>query len=61
MSNKLVITTNPYLKDPQKVIQGICKMVMSSSAVEGIYVDINAIPKKRGYEFVVTPQLSQKK
>ncbi len=61
MSAILVMNSNPYLKDPQKVAQGICKMVASSSAIEGIYVNINATPKKGGYRFKVTPQSPQKK
>lgn len=61
MNTNLVTHTNPYLKDPQKVIQDICKMVKSSSAVEGIYVNIHATMKKEGYQFSVTPQLAAKK
>ena len=61
MSAVLVMDTNPYLKDPRKVAQGICKMVASSSAVEGIYVNINAALKKGEYRFNVTPQSPQKK
>ncbi len=61
MSANLVINTNPYLKDPEKVVQGICRMVQSSSAVEGIYVNVTAIAKNGDYQFSVTPQLPQKK
>jgi hypothetical protein len=61
MSAKLVINTNPHLKDQQKVVEGICRMVKTSSAVEDIHVNVNATLKKNGYQFSVTPQLSQKK
>ena len=61
MSTHLVINTNPHLKYPKKVAQGICRMVKSSSAVEGIYVNINAAAKNGAYQFTVTSQLSQKK
>ena len=61
MSAVLVMSANPYLKDPQKVAQGICKMVASSSAVEGIYVNVDATREKGGYRFNVTPQSPQKK
>jgi hypothetical protein len=61
MSANLVINTNPYLKDQQKVVLDICRMVKTSSAVEEIYVNVHATLKKGGYQFSVTPQLSQKK
>lgn len=61
VSANLVIDINPHLKDQQKVAQDICRMVKTSSAVEGIYVEVNATLKKGKYQFNVTSQLSQKK
>ena len=53
--------TNPYLKDPKNVADGICRMVKSSSAVEGIHINVKATEKNGGYQFNVTPQSTQKK
>lgn len=61
MNANLVINTNPYLKDPKKVAEGICRMVKSSSAVEGIHVNVKATARNGGYQFSVTPQSAQRK
>lgn len=45
MKSKLLIDTNPYLKDKALREKLILRSVTTSSAVEGIYVDINSIPE----------------
>lgn len=61
MRKNFVMDTNPYLKDPKNVADGICRMVKSSSAVEGIHINVKATEKNGGYQFNVTPQSTQKK
>jgi hypothetical protein len=41
-----LIKTNPYLKDPKRRNMLITRSVLTSSAVEGIYVDLP--PMSRG-------------
>jgi len=40
---KSLIETNPYLKDPKKRAELIKMSVLTSSAVEGIYVNIKPL------------------
>ena len=55
MKSKLLIDTNPYLKDKALREKLILKSVTTSSAVEGIYVDINSVP-----EIKITKRRSKK-
>jgi len=41
---KSLIETNPYLKDPKKRAELIRMSVLTSSAVEGIYINIQPLP-----------------
>ena len=61
MSGNLVVNTNPYLKDPKTLADGIARMVKSSSAIEGIYVDIQVSEKNGNYEFTVMPKSTEQK
>lgn len=54
MNDKLIINTNPHLRDPKKRVEAVCRMVESSSAIEGIHVKITPILQENGeYRFNV--------
>lgn len=52
-SGKKVIDTNIHLKDPKARALGIARTVQTSSAVEGIYVDIQTYFEDGEYHYKV--------
>lgn len=54
MKDDLVINTNPYLRDPEALAEAICRSVESSSAIEGINVDVRAHKVNGVYKFKST-------
>ena len=48
VKDKLIIHTNPHLRDPKKRAEAVARMVESSSAIEVIYVEITPVPKENG-------------
>ncbi|MSP53779.1 MAG: hypothetical protein EXR81_05985 [Gammaproteobacteria bacterium] len=49
----LVINTNPYMRDPKAFAEVLCKNVETSSAVEGINVEITTYLEDGKYKFKV--------
>jgi len=57
MRKRSLRQTNPHLKNPKAVKTAICRMVESSSAIEGI----NVVVKVVNGEFIVTAKPHSKK
>lgn len=51
MKDKLIIHTNPHLRDPKARAKAVCKMVETSFAVENIHVKVEATEHNGKYQF----------
>lgn len=51
MKDKLVIHTNPHLRDPKARAAAVCRMVETSFAVENIHVKVKATEHNGRYQF----------
>ncbi len=56
-SMKSLRQTNPHLKNPQAVKKAICRMVESSSAIEGIHMEVKVVKGK----FIATAKSPEEK